>query len=312
MQAVCCSNLLSVVFYSKDHWELTITWNRRSSGALREEAGSHRHPPSASAHPIHWLVRSPHEETPHPHLQGHWCLCYLYHVFPLPMWAELYISPIELKQPRRALFCGVFAHPVAVHPHELESPKCSHAVLQESYPRYTPYACVYCGLTCLHDHPIWPPRNSANIAVLHPVTPEWNLLPCTPPPPTSGQPHHPTVSAWVNGPWGRAECVCGGSLTVTLWLVSSVEITMDSNSEGSEGNPSPVKEDVYYGSVARRRIWRSMSSEDQYGMWCSYSPRWQFTLTMSEKAKNRSWTHAVISWWSLFCAGQLTALFSLA
>lgn len=44
---------------------------------------------------------------------------------------------------------------------------------------------------------------------------------------------------------------------------------MDSNSEGSEGNLSPVKEDVYYGSVARRRIWRSMSSEDQYGMWCS-------------------------------------------
>ncbi|XP_030594087.1 RIMS-binding protein 2-like [Archocentrus centrarchus] len=46
----------------------------------------------------------------------------------------------------------------------------------------------------------------------------------------------------------------------------SIEITMDSNSEGSEGNLSPVKEDVYYGSVARRRIWRSMSSEDQYGM----------------------------------------------
>ncbi|MEQ2179041.1 RIMS-binding protein 2, partial [Goodea atripinnis] len=39
---------------------------------------------------------------------------------------------------------------------------------------------------------------------------------------------------------------------------------MDSNSEGSEGNLSPVKEDVYYGSVARRRIWRSLSSEDQY------------------------------------------------
>ncbi|XP_053727853.1 RIMS-binding protein 2 isoform X15 [Synchiropus splendidus] len=44
--------------------------------------------------------------------------------------------------------------------------------------------------------------------------------------------------------------------------IPSIEITMDSNSEGSEGNPSPVKEDVYYGSVARRRIWRS--SEDQY------------------------------------------------
>ena len=79
------------------------------------------------------------------------------------------------------------------------------------------------------------------------------------------------------------ECVCGGSLTITLWLVSSVEITMDSNSEGSEGNLSPVKEDVYYGSVARRRIWRSLSSEDQYGMWCSFSPRWQFTYIMPKK-----------------------------
>ncbi|XP_077377545.1 RIMS-binding protein 2 isoform X2 [Festucalex cinctus] len=46
--------------------------------------------------------------------------------------------------------------------------------------------------------------------------------------------------------------------------IPSIEITMDSNTEGSEGNPSPVKEDVYYGSVARRRIWSSMSSEDQY------------------------------------------------
>ncbi|XP_030000345.1 RIMS-binding protein 2 isoform X12 [Sphaeramia orbicularis] len=46
--------------------------------------------------------------------------------------------------------------------------------------------------------------------------------------------------------------------------IPSIEITMDSNSEGSEGNLSPVKEDVNYGSVARRRIWRSMSSEDQY------------------------------------------------
>nr|XP_020446020.1 RIMS-binding protein 2 isoform X11 [Monopterus albus] len=45
--------------------------------------------------------------------------------------------------------------------------------------------------------------------------------------------------------------------------IPSIEITMDSNSEGSEGNLSPIKEDVY-GSVARRRIWRSMSSEDQY------------------------------------------------
>ncbi|XP_034025538.1 RIMS-binding protein 2 isoform X5 [Thalassophryne amazonica] len=46
--------------------------------------------------------------------------------------------------------------------------------------------------------------------------------------------------------------------------IPSIEITMDSNSEGSEGNLSPVKEDVYYGSVARRRMWRSVSSEQQY------------------------------------------------
>lgn len=64
-------NVSAVVFHSKDHWELTITRKRRSSGPLREEASSHRHPPSATAHPIHWLVWSPHEETPHPHLQGH-------------------------------------------------------------------------------------------------------------------------------------------------------------------------------------------------------------------------------------------------
>ena len=44
---------------------------------------------------------------------------------------------------------------------------------------------------------------------------------------------------------------------------------MDSNSAGSEGNLSPVKEDVNYGSVARRRIWRALSSEAQYGMWRS-------------------------------------------
>lgn len=61
---------------------------------------------------------------------------------------------------------------------------------------------------------------------------------------------------------------------------------MDSNSEGSEGNLSPVKDDVYYGSVARPRIWRSLSSEDQYGMLCSFSSRWQLTITLPEKAKN--------------------------
>ncbi|XP_039628005.1 RIMS-binding protein 2 isoform X13 [Polypterus senegalus] len=56
-------------------------------------------------------------------------------------------------------------------------------------------------------------------------------------------------------------------------MVPSIEITMDSNSEGgqsrsgSEGNVSPVKEDVYYRSVAGRRKWplqRSMASEQRY------------------------------------------------
>ncbi|XP_055775210.1 RIMS-binding protein 2 isoform X4 [Salvelinus fontinalis] len=47
-------------------------------------------------------------------------------------------------------------------------------------------------------------------------------------------------------------------------MVPSIEITMmESNSEGSEGNLSPGKEDVYYhGSVARRRIWHD---DDEYG-----------------------------------------------
>ncbi|KAJ7994147.1 hypothetical protein DPEC_G00262890 [Dallia pectoralis] len=47
-------------------------------------------------------------------------------------------------------------------------------------------------------------------------------------------------------------------------MVPSIEITMmESNSEGSEGNLSPGKEDVYYhGSVARRRRW---SHHDGYG-----------------------------------------------
>lgn len=72
---------------------------------------------------------------------------------------------------------------------------------------------------------------------------------------------------------------------------------MDSNSEGSEGNLSPVKEDVYYGSVARRRIWRSLSSEDQYGMWRSFSSGWQITITLPDKAKNPYRKQAVMSWW---------------
>ncbi|XP_062310500.1 RIMS-binding protein 2 isoform X1 [Osmerus eperlanus] len=44
--------------------------------------------------------------------------------------------------------------------------------------------------------------------------------------------------------------------------VPSIEITMESNSEGSEGNLSPGKEDGYYGSVARRRKWHHY---DGYG-----------------------------------------------
>uniref|UniRef100_A0A672ZL82 RIMS-binding protein 2 n=1 Tax=Sphaeramia orbicularis TaxID=375764 RepID=A0A672ZL82_9TELE len=43
---------------SEDHWELTITWKLGPSGPLREEAGSHRHPPSTTTHPIHWLAGS--------------------------------------------------------------------------------------------------------------------------------------------------------------------------------------------------------------------------------------------------------------
>lgn len=146
-----------------------------------------------------------------------------------------------------------------------------------------PYACVYCGLTCF----TWPPNlttpkqckhccftpsdSRVKPVALYTPTPQGNLIILL------------SQHDWMGH--GVEQSVCAGDLTVTLWLVSSVEITMDSNSEGSEGNLSPVKEDVY-GSVARRRIWRSMSSEDQYGMWCSFSPRWQFTLTMPEKTEN--------------------------
>lgn len=70
---------------------------------------------------------------------------------------------------------------------------------------------------------------------------------------------------------------------------------MDSNSEGSEGNLSPNKEDVYYGSVAQRRIWRSVSSEDQYGMWCGFLSRRLLTLTRPEWAEFFFNTCAVVS-----------------
>ncbi|XP_062855459.1 RIMS-binding protein 2 isoform X1 [Trichomycterus rosablanca] len=47
-------------------------------------------------------------------------------------------------------------------------------------------------------------------------------------------------------------------------MVPSIEITMENNSEGSEGNFSPVKDDVYYGSVAHGRKWAPQRSEQRY------------------------------------------------
>ncbi|XP_051950924.1 RIMS-binding protein 2 [Xyrauchen texanus] len=46
--------------------------------------------------------------------------------------------------------------------------------------------------------------------------------------------------------------------------VPSIEITVENNSEGSEENLSPVKDDVYYTSVAHRRKWPPQRSEHQY------------------------------------------------
>ncbi|XP_026100515.1 RIMS-binding protein 2 isoform X3 [Carassius auratus] len=46
--------------------------------------------------------------------------------------------------------------------------------------------------------------------------------------------------------------------------VPSIEITMENNSEGSEGNLSPIKDDVYYTSVAHRRTWPPQRTEHQY------------------------------------------------
>ncbi|XP_072538601.1 RIMS-binding protein 2 isoform X13 [Salminus brasiliensis] len=46
-------------------------------------------------------------------------------------------------------------------------------------------------------------------------------------------------------------------------MVPSIEITMENNSEGSEGNLSP-KDDVYYGSVAHRRKCPAQRSEHRY------------------------------------------------
>ncbi|XP_069038089.1 RIMS-binding protein 2 isoform X3 [Lepisosteus oculatus] len=66
---------------------------------------------------------------------------------------------------------------------------------------------------------------------------------------------------------------CGAQQRPRPMMVPSIEITMDSNSEGgrsrsgSEGNLSPLKEDVYYRSVAGRKKWplqRSMASQHRY------------------------------------------------
>ncbi|XP_043385286.1 RIMS-binding protein 2 isoform X17 [Chelonia mydas] len=61
-------------------------------------------------------------------------------------------------------------------------------------------------------------------------------------------------------------------------LVPSIEITMDSNSEGgrsrsgSEGNISPVKEEAYYRSIDGHKKWsqqRTMASDYRYDGYCS-------------------------------------------
>ncbi|XP_073767186.1 RIMS-binding protein 2 isoform X28 [Danio rerio] len=46
--------------------------------------------------------------------------------------------------------------------------------------------------------------------------------------------------------------------------VPSIEITMENNSEGSEGNLSPIKDDVYYTNVAHRRKWPAQRTEHRY------------------------------------------------
>lgn len=60
-KALWCTALTSDFLFfptNKDHWKLAIAWKCGSSGALRKEAGTHRHGPSAEAHPIHWSVRA--------------------------------------------------------------------------------------------------------------------------------------------------------------------------------------------------------------------------------------------------------------
>ncbi|XP_059359408.1 RIMS-binding protein 2 isoform X20 [Carassius carassius] len=46
--------------------------------------------------------------------------------------------------------------------------------------------------------------------------------------------------------------------------VPSIEITVENNSEGSEGNLSHIKDDVYYTNVAHRRKWAPQRTEHRY------------------------------------------------
>ncbi|XP_053557832.1 RIMS-binding protein 2 isoform X2 [Bombina bombina] len=74
-------------------------------------------------------------------------------------------------------------------------------------------------------------------------------------------------------------------------MVPSIEITMDSNSEGgrsrsgSEGNISPVKEEAYYRSIGGHRKWslqRTRASEDRYD---SYGSREQLSSELYEESE---------------------------
>ncbi|GCB82282.1 hypothetical protein scyTo_0022888 [Scyliorhinus torazame] len=73
---------------------------------------------------------------------------------------------------------------------------------------------------------------------------------------------------------GRRAGYSGSGQRGRPMTVPSIEITVDSNSEGgrsrsgSDGNISPTRDDVYYRNIARRRKWplqRSMASENRYG-----------------------------------------------
>ncbi|XP_077776700.1 RIMS-binding protein 2 isoform X14 [Podarcis muralis] len=68
----------------------------------------------------------------------------------------------------------------------------------------------------------------------------------------------------------------GGPQRSRPMLVPSIEITMDSNSEGarsgSEGHSSPLREDAYYRSIGGHRKWcrqRTVASDYRYDGYCS-------------------------------------------